>query len=363
MDLPPETTQLLERLLGKSPLSEAECGVPPVVDHVAIARETLTEGDRSDLTRQVAVASPTLATGKALTAAVAVSQMYPDADTVRSIGSALPQSARDGAFAPARQALRRLDELASDPALGESVAAARSTLADPRVLADVCRAPMGEADAAIAGEILSAAGTTGADVLVNFYDRADDAQRALMWPVLRSMSDAVIGVANRRLRGNDALATVIAIRTLPALSDQRAVVCLVSAMQDVHTEVRLAAVRAIADTPGLEARIALGKTLNHWDPETQRLGVREIGRVRAVEAVPTMVRSLEDINIFRLNFELKKEIVRSLAQVGSPDAVPALKRVAGGVAIRRKTRELRLLAQRALLVIDQQYRSAKPETN
>jgi hypothetical protein len=357
LQLPPGMDRLIQLLLAPSPRSEADCGVPDTIDHVALAAEAGTDDDRTDIERQIAIAAPVLAAGKALSAAVAVSKRHADQDTVRAMAFALPRAARDGAFTPTRIALRRLDELAPDPALTESVSAARASLTDPKVLTDVCRAPMNDAEAAIAGEILAAAGPAGAEALVNFYERSDEARRSLMRPVLRSMAEPIIALANKQLRGNDVLALVTVLRILPTLGDQRVVPTLFKGVQDVHTEVRQAAVRGLADTQDPSARQALARILGHWDPETQRLAVREIGRVGAVEAVPLMVRTLEDINIFRLNYELKKEIVRSLAQLGAADSLPTLRRMARRPAFRRRTKELRLLAERAMLSIIQQSES------
>ena len=42
------------------------------------------------------------------------------------------------------------------------------------------------------------------------------------------------------------------------------------ALDHLDAEVRAAAVQALADTPGPEARQALTKALGHWDPETRR---------------------------------------------------------------------------------------------
>jgi len=357
MELPPEVAKELSRLFGTPERSDAECGVPPQIAHADIARE-VSSGSDGDVERQIAVASPALASGKALATAVAVSRMHPDVETVRVIAAAMPKAAQEGAFPPVREALRRLDELAHDPALTEEVAAARATLSDAHILSDVCVATQTDADAAIAGEILAAAGVHGAEVLVRFYSSSGERQRSLMRPVLRGMGEAVVGLASRSLRGEDPKASVAVISVLPLLGDKRTVPTLVQALQDVHTEVRLAAVRALADTPDREARQALSKALNHWDPETQRLALRQIARVRAAEAVPAMVRSLEDINILKRNYELRKELIRSLEQVGSPDALPALRRVSQRIAVRPKTKELKLLARHAVVSISRQQKEA-----
>lgn len=349
INLPPEVAAQVALLLAPSPRTEAECGVPADPDVESLSEAVAAEEDRHDLDRQVAIASPALASGKALTTTVAVSLSKPNEESVRAIGEVLPRAARDGAFRSVRSALRRLDQLAADPSLVVAVENARSGLQDPDVLADVCRAPFTDADAAIAGEILTAAGAAGAEALLDFYLQADEAQRSLFGPVLRGMGEPLLQVASRKLRTEDTARVRGIVRLLPMLGDKRAIPVMSQALDNLDVEVRRAAVTALAETPGPEARQALTKSLGNWDPETRRHAIAEIGRVRAVEALPALVRILEDINFLERNHELKKEVIKSLESLGSAEALPVLRRWAGRKFVfGRKNKELRFLAQRAI---------------
>ncbi len=349
MNLPPEVAEQIALLLAPSPRSDADCGVPPESDTKAIAEEVAAEEDQADLARQVAIASPSLASGKALATTVAISRTRPTEESVNAIGEVLGRAARDGAFQSVREALRRLDQLAADPALVVAIEQTRMSLQDPEVLADVCRAPFTDSDAAIAGEILTAAGPVGAEALLDFYLSADEAQRSLFGPVLRGMGEPLLQVASRKVR-TDSSATVKGILgVLPLLGDRRAISVMSQALDHLDAEVRAAAVHAIADTPGPEARQALAKAVGHWDPETRRYVIREIGRVQAVEAIPALVRILEDINFLERNHELRKEVIKCLESLGSADALPVLRRWAGRkFMFGRKNKELRFLARRAI---------------
>jgi hypothetical protein len=76
--------------------------------------------------------------------------------------------------------------------------------------------------------------------------------------------------------------------------------------------------------------------------------VREIGRVKAAPAIHQLTRALEDLNVQR-TYETKKEIVRALEQIGTPEAERALRRTADRTFVwGRKTRELRALARSAV---------------
>jgi len=357
MELPPEVAEQVMALLAPSPLSEDEYGVPSDIDVDAIAEEALDDEGHDDLDRQIAVSSPTLVSGKALATTVAISRTNPTPEAAQAIGEALPAAAKDGEFAALREALRRLDELGSDATLTADVDAARAKLADPEILADVCRAPLTDADAAIAGEILVAAGTPGAEALLDSYLQADEHTRSLLTPVVRRMGEPLMQVASRRLRTDDSASAVAILGMLPTLGDKRAVVVMTQGQEHLDSRVRLAAVRALADTPGDDSKQALAKSLGHWDPETRRFVIQEIGRVQAHQATRGLVRILEDINVFERNHELKKEAIKSLESLGSPEAIPVLRRWANRkFVLGRKNKELRFLARQATLRLEDESR-------
>ena len=56
--------------------------------------------------------------------------------------------------------------------------------------------------------------------------------------------------------------------------------------------------------------------------------MREIGRVKAAPAVHQLTRALEDLNVLQRTYETKKEVIRALEQIGTPEAQRALRRTA-----------------------------------
>jgi hypothetical protein len=342
LELPPETMRALALMLQPRPSYEPDFGQPSEVQAREIALIVGLEEDRNEIDRQVALASPSLSAGRALATATAVSRNRLESESIRAMAEVLPQAARDGAFMMVREALRRLDEIALEPAWSAEVVAARSALADPAVLADVCRAPVNDADAAIAGEILQAVGPTGAEVLLETFVRLPESKRSLLRPVLRGMSEGVLGAARPRLRSGDTALTVAVLRALPQLGDRRAVAVIADALSSLDEQVRFAAVSALAAIRGPEAVSALTRALNHREPETQRHTVREIGRARIEGAVPALSRALQDINVLQRTYETRKEIIATLERIATPEAERALRGFAQRtVGLGRKTRELR----------------------
>jgi len=348
LPLPPETAKLLAIMLAPTPDAPESSGAADTAQAAEIAREMAVADDTGDIDRQIAVASPQLSAGRALATAVAVSRNHPDTEAVASIGDSLPHAARDGAFTTVREALRRLDELARQPELTDAAVAARAGLTDAAVLAEICSAIQTDSDAAIVGEILHSAGPVGAEALLETYIRAAEPLRSLLRPVLRGMSESVLGVARARLRTDDPKSAIAILETLSALGDRRAVPVISQALGHLDEQVRFTAITALADTPGSEAANALVKALGHSEPETQRFAVREIGRVKAALAIHQLTRALEDLNVQR-TYETKKQIVRTLEQIGTPEAERALRRTADRTFVwGRKTRELRALARTAI---------------
>jgi len=348
LQLPPETAKLLAIMLAPTPDAPESTGIADTTQAAEMAREMAVADDTGDIDRQIAVASPQLASGRALATAVAVSRNHRDVESVASIGDSLPHAARDGAFATVREALRHLDELARQPELTDAAAAARATLTDATVLAEICSAVQTDSDAAIVGEILHSAGPVGAEALLETYIRSAEPLRSLLRPVLRGMSESVLGVARARLRTDNPKSAIAILETLSALGDRRAVPVISQALGHRDEQVRFTAITALADTPGSEATNALIKALGHSEPETQRFAVREIGRIKAAPAIHQLVRALEDLNVQR-TYETKKEIVRALEHIGTPEAERALRRTAGRTFVwGRKTRELRALARKAI---------------
>ena len=358
LDLPPETAKLLAEMLSPDPAQpqvQPAAPAPEPPPAVELARLMAEPEDPADLNRQVAVASPSLSASRALATAVALSRKGADAETVQTIGDSLPQAVRDGAFPTVREALRRLDELSAQPALLDAVSLAKTTLSDTQVLTDMCAAIDSEGDAAIAGEILATAGPVGAEVLLDAYAGGQDKTRDLLRPVLRAMSEPVLGVARTRLRTEDPARAIAIVRSITVLGDRRVVPVMAQALGHLNEGVRFAAISALAETPEPDAANALIRALGHPEPETQRFAVREIGRVRAAPAVHQLTRALEDLNVLQRTHETKKEVILALERIGTPEAARALHRTADrSFAWGRKSRELREQARTALKSIESQ---------
>jgi hypothetical protein len=351
LSLPPAALSAVMMLLAPSAQSERARGVPENADAAGMAAEASVEDETeaADLERQIAHSSRAEAAAKALHTTVELATRSRSEDAVRAIGDALAPAVRSGAFSEVRGALRYLGSLADVPSLASASNAARLALADPE-LVRVCIASLTEgADADVVASIVSAAGPVGADTFIAAYLAADDAARSRLQHVLRSMGDAVVSAAGRGLRDADAAQAKELIAVLTGVGDKRMVPVLRLALEHLDFGVREACLEALGQVGGAEAERMLVGALNHWDPETRRAAAREIGKARAASAVPAMLRILQGYYLFERNYGLKKDLIESLEVLGSPAALPTLRRMAGRrFVVGRKNRELRYLARRAV---------------
>lgn len=357
LKLPPEAMRAVMLLLTpSSPHTEAARGVPADTDVKSMAHDISNEveSESSDLERQIARSGRSQAAGKALATTVDIASERRTEDAVSAVAEALAPAVRAGAFAEVRAALTYLSSIERDPALGGAASQARLALSDPQLVQSCLASLSTGADPDVVAAILSAGGPTAADGFIAAYISASESLRPRLQQVLRSMGDAVASAASRRIREADTRTAVELIDVLVGIGDKRVLPVLRQALEHLDFGVRKACLEALAKMHGSESERLLVGALNHWDPETRCVAAHEIGEAHAMSAVPAMLKIMQGYYLFERNYGLKKELLMSLEVLGSPAAVPTLRRMANRrFVIGRKNRELRYLARRALAGLEQ----------
>jgi hypothetical protein len=351
LELPPEATEALAILLAPAPREETQPGGPAGADPADVVQEALIGAPDDDeaLRRYPAQAEPSAAAARALDTSLALARIRPDVDTVTSVGEALSRAVVAHSVPAAARGARLLKELGESSALGQAVAVVRERFADTPTLIATCSLPDNAAAPDDIAAILDFAGTKGAEALVAVFASADDFRRASLWPIANGMREQLLSAGPRLIRTEDRASALGVVWLLAAVKDRRAVAVMAKGLDHVDLAVRQACLNALADRGENDAIAAVERAINHWDPETRRLAARELGRVRAVRAVPTLVRLLQGYELYERNYELKKEVIKSLGEIGSQDAVPALAKLAKRrFVFGRKNRELQFLARQAL---------------
>jgi len=351
IDLPPEILRELTALLRPAPLSDPDRGIPAEADADAIVSEVVTAGAEdfshiNDLVRSVTTQS---AAARGLNTTVQVARGRRTEDAVRAVAEALPPAVREGAFDEVAAAAELLTDLGTEPGVVAAVSAARQVLTAPELLQECVHRLMDDPEALGARMLLEAVGQAGSEAIVNGYLEASEMQRAQLLPVIGPMAESIAPVAGRILRSGDTEAAGAVVRLLGSIGSRRLVPTMALALDHLDNRVRADAIVAIADNPGPESAQLLGKALGHWDPETRRVAAREIGRAGITEAVPALLKIIAVQNLFERNYELKKEVFKSLETLHSPQAIGVLSRLAKRpMALGKKNRELRYLARRVL---------------
>lgn len=94
---------------------------------------------------------------------------------------------------------------------------------------------------------------------------------------------------------------------------------LLAALEDDSSEVRQAAALALCHCPDLQAAPALIRALTDPDPMVVGLAGNALTLLKS-EVVPALAAALDETH----NPAARREIVRSLAEIGDPRAIPAL---------------------------------------
>lgn len=322
IEIPPEVARELAALLRPSPQSDSERGVPAEADAPGIAAEVAeySESDQEHVETLVAASTPAQLASKALSTTLQVAAARPTEDSVLAIGDAVRTALERHVYGGLGAAFALLAQLATNPALSTGVSSVRTSLAE---------------------EILDA------------YVNAPADARAYLAAETGRLAEIVGPVAARVLRTGAPERSAIVVELLVSLRDKRLTPVISQALDHLDGGVRAAAITALADMPGKESASMLQRALAHWDPQTRRIAAREIGRANRVEALPALLRLLEEVYLFERNYELKKEVLRSLELMRPAQARSVLTRMARRrFVIGKKNRELRYLAQRTLSLLE-----------
>lgn len=350
LQLPPEALRALELLLRPSQRTESESGVPPRVDAAEIAGEAITETDDDAACLDAArrTLQQTEAASRGLLTTLRVIQRSPDADGLAALAEAMPRSLSAGALTAVRSALSALDGLSQRPDLEPEVDRVRQSIADVEHLAEGLER-VETARVRDTADVLAAAGPAGAEALVRVWAHADEARRAFLEEVARTVPDQVIATVSRRMRAADATEVRDLVGLLGRLRDRRALSTLSQALDNDARAVRTAAVAALAELGSDDAWAAIVSALTHPDQETALAALRAIRAADRRRAIPAMVAVLQLHSGAARNHDLKREIMEDMGRWQAVEAMPVLKRMAGRrFAFGRAARELRDLARRAM---------------
>ena len=368
--MPQEAAWALETLLASS--AEAADGPDdaPFMDDisdVAAAMAVEDPGDAMARWRLVQSATAEDSAARALETSLMVLENRPVPETVAAVGVSLNVAAHEGAWRTAERAAGALDQIGRrHPELSADVTAALAPLDDVETMRLACLAvatnegPQGDAarsgtsPATGAAEVLAMGGRAAAEALTGMYvSTTDPAQRGRLAAVAVRLSNPLAGFAARTIRDSSS-ADAIAMISLLSTSPSRSTVGAIGrALDHLDPVVRATALAALCSSDEPEARQAVIHAMDHWDPATRRVAAMELGRHHVDQAVEPLVKVLWKREMFERNYELRKQCIESLVQIGSPRALPGLRRMAAWrFVIDRRGRELRYLAHQAVAELE-----------
>ena len=291
------------------------------------------------------------------------------------------QAAREGKTAVTMDVFGLLianERNATDPEVRRHFVLGVRRLTKPNVLHPIARALVdGSGRAADAEAILTRCGTDGADAVVDQYVRAStsterqglrealDRMPSTDASLLAMLADARVHVvraaaellASRKAPdGDHALADLLsagdqrvrraAVRALGAYDTEFALSAIARAFDDVHVEVRLEAVAALASRKGAKIGDIIGRAIDdESEPEVQVGMIGALGRIGTPDAVAKLAKAAEAGSVFgaKKGSGVRVAAVRALAEARTASAMTALRSL-----VNDKEREVRDAATRAI---------------
>ncbi|GAB4277451.1 MAG: hypothetical protein Kow0056_08920 [Coriobacteriia bacterium] len=357
LDLPPETMRLLQMMLSPSPQPESARGVPPEADHLGMAQELakVEPEAEAELEHLIATARPSLAAGRALATACFVALSHPDKDSVEALAEAMERALKSGALGQVADAVDVMDELATQRGLEAEVAAARARIADPELISNLVDAWDDSVPPEALMKVVSVAGDAGFEALVTRWILADQSTRDSLESMFPTMADRLLQAAGRITRSRDPRLSVGAVSLMATLGDSRAVPALEQMLQQDDPRLRASAVEALARIGGPASARALSKALEHSDEDTRVAAAQAIGRHRLTEALPGLLKAVENYHLVERDATFKTEVIRSIVALQAREAVPALKRVVTrGWAFGHGNKVVRDVARQAISTLETQ---------
>ncbi len=119
----------------------------------------------------------------------------------------------------------------------------------------------------------------------------------------------------------------VALRLLGRLRAQEAVDVIVELLDEVEHDLHRELLGTLARIGGEQAQRALIDLATSRDSELQTQAILTLGAMRSQKATGALLRILEKVRLKQTNLELMRTLVKTLGQIGSPEAVPLLAKV------------------------------------
>ena len=153
----------------------------------------------------------------------------------------------------------------------------------------------------------------------NLDDLADDTQILVLQSLgVRADPAAIPAIASRATTGGSEV-RVAAIRALAAVGASAAVDSLVKLLRDDNTQIAQAAQESLAALPGPEADAAARALLGAGDISDRLVGIELVSRRRMMSSVPDLFAAAKDPNS-----QIRAAAIRRLGEMGGADELPAL---------------------------------------
>ncbi|MFA5866836.1 MAG: HEAT repeat domain-containing protein [Actinomycetota bacterium] len=157
-----------------------------------------------------------------------------------------------------------------------------------------------------------------------------------------------LGIFERRLEADETIVRAVVL-SMSQIDDTKATEILKKALRNESETVRADAVKAIASSRGIGVAPFISVMLDDVSEQVRSAAFMEIGKLKADAALTKLAAIAEGKDKVNKRIEFRVKAVQTMGEIGSPQSVPVLKKMAGKrFVFGRKTKTLKEEARQAL---------------
>lgn len=198
-------------------------------------------------------------------------------------------------------------------------------------------------------DILSAGAVPG--LLDIIAVETDSQQRQILMTVAARLSGGNLDIFEKRLKDPDVKLAKTAVAMMANFDEPKAIDIIKQALRHDAEDVRIEAIRVLASSRGLSAASLIVVSLDDPAKKVRDKAFEALGVIRAPAAVVKLGQLATKKERFNRNIDSRLQAVRTLGEIGAPEALPELEKLAKIRAIiigRKQTAAIREAANEAI---------------
>lgn len=173
-------------------------------------------------------------------------------------------------------------------------------------------------------------------------------QRTKLYKIAAHAGQGVLEIFERRLQDPDERVAKAVVWVMCEFDEPKALDILKQAIRHDSEGIRVEGIRAMTSCRGAAGAPLIVASMDDVSEHVREAAFRAVATLKAESAIPKLSEMASDKDFFFRNLALRIKAIETLGDIGSPAALPVLKKLSSGRAFRGKAKTLREAAAKAV---------------